>query len=71
MAACSFISATIHAAPEITAALAWAPDMPPKPEVTNVIPAKSLSGGRFRCILAALSSVIVVPWTIPWGPMYM
>ena len=56
-------------APAMTPALACAPLIPPRPEVTNVIPDRESPAPQN--ILAALSTVIVVPWTIPCGPIYM
>ena len=68
--ALGLISATTPIAPAITAALAWAPLMPPRPLVTKTFPARP-SSPVFRYFLPAFRRVMVVPWTIPWGPMYM
>ncbi len=55
-------------APVIRIALACAPDIPPRPDVTKVLPFKLLPG----CFnLPAFNKVIVVPCTMPCGPMYM
>ena len=54
---------------EITAALGCAPDIPPRPEVTNIFPFKSFA--FLSIFLAAFKIVIVVPCTIPCGPMYI
>ena len=67
----AFDSATIHETPAMTAALACAPDMPPSPDVTKHKPPRPPLTGTPNFILAAFIRVIVVPCTIPWGPIYM
>ena len=60
-AAIGLDSATMQAAPAITAAFACAPDMPPNPDVTKHKPPKSLMGETPNFIRAAFMRVIVVP----------
>ena len=57
--------------PEMTPALGWAPDMPPRPDDTKSIPGISPPPRFWSCLRAALSTVMVVPCTMPCGPMYM
>ena len=54
--------------PEILPALGCAPDMPPSPEETKSIPRASLRPPEKR-LRAAFITVMVVPWTIPCGPI--
>ena len=61
----------MQTAPAMTAALACAPDIPPSPDVMNSIPDRFDSLSISRYFRAAFNRVIVVPWTIPCGPMYM
>ena len=56
--------------PEMTPALGWAPDMPPRPDDTKSMPRVSVRVASKR-LRAAFITVIVVPCTMPWGPMYM
>ena len=56
--------------PEILPALGCAPDMPPRPDETNSIPRVSVRPAVKR-LRAAFITVIVVPWTMPCGPIYM
>ena len=61
----------MQAAPAITAAFACAPDIPPKPDVTKHMPPRLLSDESPNFRRAAFIKVIVVPCTIPCGPIYM
>ena len=67
----SSTSAMMEAAPAISAALPWAPDMPPRPADTNRRPARLPSWGMPSFRRPALSRVLKVPWTMPWGPIYI
>jgi hypothetical protein len=56
-------------------AFGCAPDIPPSPAVTKSIPFMfspvPASPLAFNCLRAAFITVIVVPCTMPCGPMYM
>ncbi|MCY1234829.1 hypothetical protein D9M72_474220 [compost metagenome] len=52
--------------PAIFPAFGCAPDIPPNPEVTNKLPL-----GDFFIFRNPFRTVIVVPWTMPCGPMYI
>ena len=53
-------------------ALGCAPDMPPSPDDTKSIPLMSLVPPlALSCLRQALSTVMVVPCTMPCGPMYI
>lgn len=65
----SFISATTHIPPPILVALGYAPDIPPKPEVTNTFPSKDGLVGSYN--LEACLTVIAVPCMMPYGPIYI
>ena len=67
----SSTSAMMDTAPAISAALPWAPLMPPSPADTNSRPARFPSAGMPSFSRPALSRVLKVPWTMPWGPMYI
>ena len=56
--------------PEMFPALGWAPDMPPSPEETKSMPRAEVRP-PVNCLRAAFITVMVVPCTIPWGPMYI
>ena len=63
-----FTSAMTQTPPAMTVAFGWAPDMPPSPEVTKSLPARSPL--RFPLTFRpALRTVMAVPWTMPWGPI--
>ena len=64
------ISAITETTFEMLPALGWAPDMPPRPDETNNMPRASVCPGAKR-LRAAFITVMVVPWTMPCGPMYM
>ena len=66
-AAFALISAVILTTPAILAAFGCAPDMPPKPAVTKSLP----SGPPVDFMRAAFKTVMVVPCTMPCGPIYM
>lgn len=70
------ISAITPIAPAISDALPCAPDMPPRPAVTNTLPFRLFRCRYFlrvthnqRSHLPAFITVIVVPCTMPCGPM--
>ena len=65
-----FISAVMLTTPEMFPAFGCAPDIPPRPAVTKSMPLRSFCPGFIR-LRAAFMTVIVVPCTMPCGPMYI
>ena len=56
--------------PEILPALACAPDMPPSPDETKSMPRGEVRPS-VKHLRAAFITVMVVPWTMPCGPIYI
>ncbi len=69
LAALTFTSAQTVIQPAMFPAFGCAPLIPPRPAVKNILPAGLSPFSSF--IRKAFITVIVVPCTMPCGPMYM